>query len=162
MNGFNGTWQQQTRYLNEYCGTGNNDVRLRFRMVSDDHQGPPVPGWFIDDVQIIEGLDVTMMTEQSNAIIPDKFALYQNYPNPFNPNTTIQFDLPQSGKVSIKIFNIRGELVRTLIQSQVNAGSHTVNWDGRDDNGKNIASGLYIYQLTVNGFNATKKLLMIK
>jgi hypothetical protein len=162
INDFNETWKQQTLSLSDYCGSGNTDVRLRFRMVSVSHQGPPVPGWFIDDVQIIEGLEVTRVAEQNNAIIPEKFALYQNYPNPFNPNTTIQFDLSQSGKVSVKIFNVRGELIRALIQSQVNAGSHVVNWDGRDENGQNLASGLYFYQLTVNSFSATKKLLLIK
>jgi len=162
LNGFIGAWTQQAISLSHYCEVGNTDVRIRFHKVSDANQGPLLPGWYIDDVQIIEGLDVTPVSENRNATIPAHFALYQNYPNPFNPNTSIRFDLPVFGKVSIKIFNIKGELVRTLIQEQMNAGSHTVQWDGKDHSGQNLSSGIYFYRLSAISFNATKKLLLIK
>ncbi|UCE06207.1 MAG: T9SS type A sorting domain-containing protein, partial [bacterium] len=162
FSGFIGTWKQHTVSLSNYCGSGNTDVRIRFRMVSDANQGPPVPGWFIDDVQIIEGLDVTPVAEDRKLIIPNRFALYQNYPNPFNPTTTIRFDLPVTGKVSIKIFNIKGELVRTLIEDQMNAGSHAIQWNSKDDSGQSLSSGVYFYKLSMNDFNATRKLLLIK
>jgi len=162
LNGFIGIWTQHQVSLSNYCGSGNTDVRIRFRMTSDANQGPPVPGWFIDDVQIIEGLNVTRLSENTAAIIPDHFALDQNYPNPFNPTTTIRFDLPTSGFVTLKIYNIRGELVRTLIQTRKNAGSHVIQWDGKDDIGKSLSSGVYFYKLSMNDFNATRKLLLIK
>ena len=162
FNGVTPVWTQKIVNLNSYCGPGNNDVRFRFRMVSDANQGPPFPGWFIDDVQIIEGVDFTRVTEHNTTVIPNNFALYQNYPNPFNPNTNIRFDLPTSAKVSLKIFNIKGELVRTLVQSQLNAGSHIFQWDGKDDIGQSLASGVYFYKISTASFSSTRKLLMIK
>jgi len=143
LNGFKGVWTQHQLSLNSYCGPGNSDVRIRFRMVSDANQGPPVPGWFLDDIQIIEGLNVTRVVEQRKAIIPGHFALHQNFPNPFNPSTTILFDLPASGVATLKIYNIRGELVRTLAHIFMNAGSHAIQWDGKDDMGISLSSGVY-------------------
>jgi len=162
VTGFFGTWAVQTVSLNSYCGPGNSDVRLRFRMTSDDHQGPPVPGWFIDDVQMIEGLDVSDVLEANSTAVPSQYVLYQNYPNPFNPTTTIRFDLPKDGRVTLKIFNVNGELVCTMVESQMPAGSYAVQWDGKDDRGMPLASGLYFYQLAVDQFSATRKLLMLK
>ncbi len=162
FNGFFGSWTQHTISLSSYCGPGNTDVRIRFRAVTDNNQAPPIPGWFIDDVQIIEGLDVTRVLEQTDGVVPNQYVLYQNHPNPFNPNTTIRFDLPVSAKTSLNIFNLKGELVRTLIHAQMNAGSHAVPWDGRDDHGVSLASGLYFYQLSAQNFSSTKKLLLIK
>jgi len=162
LNGFIGSWQQQTVSLSSYSGPGNTDVRIRFRMVSDATQLPPVPGWFIDDVQIIEGLNVTGVEEEIGTTLPDRFTLYQNYPNPFNPATTIRFDLPIAGHVTLKIFNIRGELVQILIQEQMNAGSHKIQWKGKDDRGQSLSSGVYFYKLSMNDFNATRRLLLLK
>ena len=157
-----GAWTLKIVNLNAFCGPGNSDVRFRFRMVSDANQGPPFAGWFIDDVQIIEGVDYTSVSENSNTSVPKDFVLYQNYPNPFNPNTTIRFDLPSPGKVTAKIYNIKGELVRSLIQEQMNSGSFMVQWDGKDDNGQNLTSGVYFFKLSTAKFSATRKLLMIK
>ncbi|MCU0646234.1 MAG: hypothetical protein MUC94_18505, partial [bacterium] len=140
INGINALWKKQTVSLSNYCGAGNTDVRVRFRMVSDANAGPPFMGWFIDDVQIIEGLNATAVDHTTNVVIPEKYALHQNYPNPFNPTTTIRFDLPTSGKVALKIYNLRGELVRTLIEDQLNVGNHRVLWDGNDDNGRRQSS----------------------
>ncbi len=162
VTGFFGVWSLQRVSLNAYCGPGNTDVRLRFRMTSDDHQGPPVPGWYIDDIQLIEGIDVSEIATRQLPAVPDRFALHQNYPNPFNPTTTIRFDLPVAGKITLQIFNIKGELVRSLVAGTYSAGSYTVTWDGRDDRGISLASGVYFYQLTAKDFMATKKLLMIK
>jgi hypothetical protein len=162
INGFITTWKQKTISLSSFCGTGNSDVRIRFRMVSDATQAPPLPGWFIDDVQIIEGLNVTEVAEGMETTVPDRYTLYQNYPNPFNPTTTIRFDLPVARNVSLKIFNIKGELVRILINEKMNAGSYQIQWEGKDENGRSLSSGVYFYKLTVNKFNATRKLLLLK
>ena len=162
INGVSSFWKQQTVSLSNFCGAGNTDVRIRFRMTSDNNQGPPFQGWFIDDVQIVEGLDVTAVSREANIVIPDKYTLYQNFPNPFNPTTTIQFDLPSPGNVALKIYNIRGELVRTLIQEQLNFGAHRVAWDGSDDHGRLQSSGVYFYKLETKDFNAVRKLVLIK
>ena len=93
---------------------------------------------------------------------PTEFELNQNYPNPFNPSTTVSFALPQAGDVSLKIYNVRGQLVATLHDGAMAAGRHQMVWDGKDARGANVASGIYVYRLEADGFNATKKLTLMK
>jgi hypothetical protein len=93
---------------------------------------------------------------------PESYALLPNYPNPFNPETEIRFQLPQAGFVVIKIFNILGEEIRTLADAQYDAGYHRVRWDGKDKNGKSVASGVYLYQLRAGRFSQVKKMGLIR
>jgi len=88
--------------------------------------------------------------------------LDQNYPNPFNPITTIDFHLASAGKTVMKIYDVRGNLVRTLLNEPVSAGSHSVIWDGTDNSGRKVVSGSYFYQLESNGLMMTKKSLLVK
>ncbi|MCG8605925.1 T9SS type A sorting domain-containing protein [bacterium] len=104
------------------------------------------------------------------ASIPTEFGLHQNFPNPFNPSTTIAFGMPKAGNVTLSIFNMRGQLVRTLVSDPMGAGNHKVVWDGNDRNGLRVASGVYVYRLEVRNpaagsglnFVATKKLVLTK
>jgi hypothetical protein len=95
--------------------------------------------------------------QSADAAIPHTFSLEQNYPNPFNPVTTIQFSLPQSAQVTIKIINLLGEEVATLVSEQLPAGTHS-----RQFNAEKLASGIYFYQLKTEGFMDTKKLVLLK
>jgi hypothetical protein len=88
---------------------------------------------------------------------PNSFELNQNYPNPFNPSTTISFNLPESGKVILKIYNIMGEEIKTLVEGYREAGIHSFNF-----NAEGHPSGMYLYRLSTNGFTETKKLLLLK
>jgi hypothetical protein len=97
-----------------------------------------------------------------NTAIPEEFALLQNYPNPFNPETEIRFALPQASHVALKIFNMIGEEVRTLVDEQREAGYHTVGWDGKDKNGKPVASGIYLYKLQAENFSDVKKMSLLR
>lgn len=90
------------------------------------------------------------------------FNLHQNYPNPFNPNTTIQFELPETGQVKLKVTNILGHEIRTLIDGHRTAGSYTVIWDGKDDQGNRVPSGIYLYLLQTENKVITKKMLIMK
>ncbi len=90
------------------------------------------------------------------------FSLAQNAPNPFNPRTEIQFSLPASGPVSLKIYNVDGRLVRTLVHERREAGAHTVVWSGADDRGGRVASGLYFYRLTTDAGVLTRKMTLLK
>ncbi|MFZ5519326.1 MAG: S8 family serine peptidase [Candidatus Zhuqueibacterota bacterium] len=162
FNGFVTDWKQQTLSLSDYCGAGFDDVRIRFRMVSDATQVPPLPGWFIDDVQIIEGVSIPAEVEQVAGVLPEQFVLHQNYPNPFNPTTTIRFDVPMTTSVNVSIFNVRGELIRTLVAETKPAGAYTIQWNGRDNQGRMVTSGLYFYKLTGPDFSTTRKLLLLK
>ncbi len=89
--------------------------------------------------------------------------LAQNHPNPFNPTTSIAFDLPRSVAVDLKIFDVEGRLVCTLIAGQVfEAGRHEVQWNGRDDAGRVLPSGVYLYRLDADGYTRTRRMTHLK
>ncbi|MCH7733001.1 MAG: T9SS type A sorting domain-containing protein, partial [Candidatus Marinimicrobia bacterium] len=93
---------------------------------------------------------------------PYTYSLLQNYPNPFNPETTIQYSLAASGRVVIHIYNILGRKVRTLVDDVQEEGFHKVQWDGKDNFGRNIASGIYLYRIRSGDFVYTRKLLLLR
>ncbi len=88
--------------------------------------------------------------------------LIGNYPNPFNPTTTIRFSLDDTLPVSISIYNIKGELVRQLVNSSLEAGSHAIIWNGRDDDHKKVSSGMYLYKMRTQKYSSTHKMLLLK
>jgi len=94
--------------------------------------------------------------------IPTSYALSQNYPNPFNPTTSINFDLPEANTVTLTIYNALGQEVRTLKHDYLNAGRYSVTWDGLDNAGNGITSGIYIYRMTSGNHSFSKKMLMLK
>ena len=96
------------------------------------------------------------MTENK---IPKRFTLYQNYPNPFNPTTNITFSISHRSHIILKIYDILGKVVKTLVNSDLNAGIHKIIWDA-----ENYSSGVYFYQLTDESINKTitKKMLLLK
>jgi len=94
--------------------------------------------------------------------IPTVYSLKQNYPNPFNPSTEISFDLPVHSNVELTVYNVLGQSVRTLVNQPMEAGSHTVTWDGYDSHGGQVSSGIYFYRISAEKFNATKKMMMLK
>lgn len=93
---------------------------------------------------------------------PDEFALMQNYPNPFNSSTTIKYQLPRTADVMLRIFNMLGEEIRTIALGKQVSGVHQILWDSKDNQGKEVASGFYVYQIGSNDFVATKKLLLLR
>lgn len=93
--------------------------------------------------------------------LPEKFALHQNYPNPFNPATTIAFDLPNDEFVEISIYNIRGQKIRTLVRRQVSAGAESVKWNGKNDFGIPVASGIYFYRIEAGTFRDFRKMILL-
>ncbi len=101
-------------------------------------------------------------TAVTRSAIPDKFTLEQNYPNPFNLETNISYSLKEEAAVSLKIYNIRGQLVKTLVQERKPAGFYTVGWNGTNQNGETVASGVYLYRLNVGEENFTKKMSLLK
>lgn len=102
--------------------------------------------------------------EATTEQLPSEFALKQNYPNPFNPSTTIAFSVPENhrGAVSLRIYNMLGAVVRELVSGDLAPGHYTKVWDGLDNSGQRLASGLYIYQLRAGNFSASRKLLLMK
>ncbi len=106
---------------------------------------------FIESVDVDNELAFPMVTE-----------LKRNYPNPFNPETTIGFSLATKSSVALEIYNIRGQKVRTLVKDELNAGNHSVVWNGKDDANKSVSSGVYFYRMQSDNFKAVNKMLMMK
>lgn len=94
--------------------------------------------------------------------LPKEFALNQNYPNPFNPTTFIKYDLPKVAIVKIVIYDLMGREVRTLLNEKQNAGYKSITWNGRDNNGNMVSSGIYIYQMITDEFQKTRKMMLLK
>jgi uncharacterized protein (TIGR02145 family) len=93
---------------------------------------------------------------------PYEFNLVQNYPNPFNPTTVIEYSVPTRSPVTIDIYNLLGEKVRTLVGETKSAGSYSVEWNGTDQSGKTVASGLYLYRIQAGKFIQSKKMLLLR
>ncbi|MBN1561997.1 T9SS C-terminal target domain-containing protein, partial [candidate division KSB1 bacterium] len=112
--------------------------------------------------EFTEPVAVSMTSLVEQPLVPLEFALLQNYPNPFNPQTTIRFDLPASAEVSLVVYDMQGRIVRTLMAGHQGAGVHSAIWNGTDDAGRAVASGLYIYHLTAGEFSDIRKMTLLK
>jgi hypothetical protein len=93
---------------------------------------------------------------------PQRFSLFQNFPNPFNPSTTIAYEIAAKSKVVLKIYNILGQEVRVLVNNHQIPGKYTVSWDGKDDRGKPVSSGMYIYRIQAGDKSQSRKMLLLK
>ncbi len=107
-------------------------------------------------------LGICLSANDRPQVIPDHFELAQNYPNPFNPETQIEFMVPYQSDVTVEVYNIAGQLVKTLVDGSITAGVHHLSWNGLSNNGTNVSSGVYLYRMTGPGFVQTKKMLMLK
>ena len=146
--------------------SGGHDVRtmwfgFSYMYVRDDVQSTPQDRFEIaknvfDWMQNVTNSDVT------DAKTPSAYALAQNFPNPFNPSTTIRFDMREKGFMTLKIYNVAGQLVRTLVEGVKDAGSYNVAWDGMNDRGGSVASGIYFYKMETKDFSQTKKMVMLR
>ncbi|MFA7056137.1 MAG: choice-of-anchor J domain-containing protein, partial [Candidatus Cloacimonadales bacterium] len=145
------TWTQYSYPLNAYA---NQRIRVAIQCVSND-----AFIFLVDDVEI----DAPGGTDNdNNEVVVVNTALKGNYPNPFNPETTIAFSTKENGPVSLDIYNIRGQKVRSLVNENRESGDHSVVWNGKDDNGKSVASGVFFYRMKSGKFSSTKKMILMK
>jgi len=100
--------------------------------------------------------------DEGHVALPENFNLYQNYPNPFNPATMINFDLPKTEKITLTIYNLLGQEICTLYDGMASIGRNSVVWNGFDNSGREVASGLYLYRLTGENGSATRKMMLLK
>ena len=107
-------------------------------------------------------VNTTVASADRGSILPSEYALFQNYPNPFNPNTQITFDVPASEFVMLRVFNLLGQDVHTLINKSMTPGRYTVEWNGNDMLNNEVASGVYFYELRGKSFISRKKMLLIR
>ena len=121
-----------------------------------ENQLPHAGTWFVVDYFTFDGQPVSVK-ETGNGHIPDKFNLEQNFPNPFNPSTNINFSLPENTFASLKIFNLQGEEVETLINEELSAGSYNVDWDA-----SGLPSGVYVYALNTESGTLSRKMILLR
>ena len=107
-------------------------------------------------------VNTTVASADDASILPSEYALFQNYPNPFNPSTQITFDVPTSEFVMLRVYNLLGQDVQTLINKSMAPGRYTVEWNGNDMLNNDVASGVYFYELRGESFISRKKMLLIR
>jgi hypothetical protein len=97
-----------------------------------------------------------------SGVIPEEFVLHQNYPNPFNPSTDIKFSLPSTEKVHLVVYDLLGNVVREMVNEDLNAGMYTYKWLGENQNGSKVSAGMYFYQIQAGSFIQTRKMILLK
>ena len=120
-------------------------------------------GFYMDNVRLSKpSYNATTAIDDQGGIVPGKYELSQNYPNPFNPVTMIEYSIPMDERVSLSIYNIQGQLVRTLVNESMNAGTHQFYWNGTNSLGKSLGSGIYIYNVTTPSNSISKRMVLLK
>jgi len=122
-----------------------------------DHANPEVEG---NPIDLVGAKAANTDSEEPN--LPTEFNLAQNYPNPFNPSTTVAYSLKEGGHVTIDIYNVLGQNVKTLVDEYQDAGRYTKVWDGHDQSGVEVASGIYFYKIKAGDFSDIKKMVLMK
>ena len=145
-------WSPAEFDLSSYTGM----AKFRFIFGADGYVTGE--GWYIDDVYLESEFDVASEDLVTNLA----FNLHGNYPNPFNPTTTICFDLPKAATVNLDIFNLRGQRVRSLVNTDLPSGTHNAVWNGRDDAGSPVSSGVYLYRLSNGEREITRRMVLMK
>jgi len=105
---------------------------------------------------------ITAVAINDQKELPTEWALTQNYPNPFNPETIISYHVPQPSHVIIEVFNLLGQRLQKLVDDKKEVGIYQVTWDGRDESGNSVGSGIYIYKMQTDGFVAIKKMALVR
>jgi flagellar hook assembly protein FlgD len=130
---------------------------------NDEFGGYQIAHWPFRIEQALIGTDfATAIAEVSSDVTPEEVELGDAYPNPFNPATTIEFAIPTNGHATVKVLNTQGQVVNTLVNEFVSAGTYRTTWDGMNANGELAAGGLYFYRLQVGGQEVTKKMTFLK
>jgi hypothetical protein len=173
-----GTGQYALQYpdylgLPYYAGIYNNtindggyDVRtmwfgFSFMYIRDKEEGEPIMrNQVVKDV--VGWMQNPTNSDITEGEVPNAYSLSQNFPNPFNPTTTIKFGLREKGLVTLKIYNVAGQLVKTLVNEVRDAGNYEITWDGSNNHDLKVASGVYFYKMNTKNFKETKKMVLLR
>jgi hypothetical protein len=137
----------------------SGDTPVYFRVRVQDTQGK----WSVwSNIHNTATQTIQWKRGTNNSLKAVTYALDSNFPNPFNPETQIQFSLAEDTRVNLTVYDLLGKEVKTLINDIRSQGSHTVAWDGKDNAGKKVASGLYLYKLSAGTFAQTKKMMLTR
>tara|TARA_B000000460_G_C21295916_1_gene298021 strand:- start:90 stop:617 length:528 start_codon:yes stop_codon:yes gene_type:complete len=116
----------------------------------------------VDAHETVMSVEASLSTNNYITLIPEKISLKQNYPNPFNPVTTINYFLPKDYRVELTIYDIKGNIIETIVDKKLSRGNHTAIWNGKDNYGKIVPSGIYFYTFDSGTFSQTKKMILLK
>ena len=144
-------WVKEEIDLKQFAG---KQIKIRFSLLSDE--AVRKDGWYLDDISIVTFENITSSNEKGNSQ-PKEFRLFQNYPNPFNPETKLKYQLSVSGKVTLKVFDLLGREVATLVDEVKEAGTYEVSFSG-----KAFASGAYFYRFQSGNYIKIKKMILLK
>ena len=136
---------------------GQSDVRVRFRLKTD--ASTVREGIYIDDVAFSW---TSTSIDESPITTPRLFSLGQNFPNPFNPSTQIEFSLSSRERVELSIYDMLGRKIRTLINTEIEPGQHSIIWDGANDSGQDVASGVYLYKLSAGDASDVRRMTLLR
>ena len=150
---------QNNAYIIEF-GNGTNAGKMR--VFSPTHQQINIYTVNVGPVYVDVYDPASTNITNTGEIVADKFILYQNYPNPFNPATTIAFILPEAGTVTLDVFNLIGQKIRTICDEKISAGLHKFEWDGQNQNGSPAPSGIYFYRLKNNKAAVVRKMQLLR
>jgi hypothetical protein len=168
------TWQlREVSAQNSF--NSQNSLRVHFGLGNATLIDSLIIEWPSDSTEVYTNLTpnhILIVTEGQGLVVvdvaaehplqPASFKLHANYPNPFNPSTVIGYRLSVGSEITLRIFNVLGQEVRTLVSGQRSAGQHSVTWDGRDNAGRTVASGVYLYRLKADGFVQSRKMMLLK
>ncbi|MHB2156178.1 golvesin C-terminal-like domain-containing protein [Calditrichota bacterium GD2] len=158
-------------YLDQNEGSGNwksittlslpKEVPVEVRVIDS---GKSTQGAVLraDAVKFLLIREVTDIADETDEQIPETYRLSQNFPNPFNASTTIRFNLPQRERVQLNVYNLLGKHIKTLLDGEAPAGVHRIIWDGRNESGQTVSSGIYYYSLRTPNFTQMKKMILLK
>ena len=152
--GTNLTWTQQIIDITNYAN-GSSQTKVRFHLTSDANTLGT--GWWVDDISFVNYCGTLTGITHNGTGLPNVFALNQNYPNPFNPSTSIKYQLPKQAFVTIRVYDVLGREVTTLVNETKQAGYYEANFDA-----SKLSSGLYFYKIEAGEFTDTKKMILVK
>jgi len=144
------------------AGAINSQSRHEYEWVDTQIEDNKVYYYWLADVSTAGDVQFSQARKAIGIAKPTDYFISQNYPNPFNPTTSIKYSLKEDGRVKLAIFNIRGQLVRNLVDAKQTAGLYNFQWDGKDENGTVVPSGVYLYTIHVNEYKMTKKMSLTK
>ncbi len=155
---FTGCLDTATVALRDYK---SSSVKVRFRLASNSDESVG-DGWIVDYVRIREADDLTGVNDQEDNWMPSVLTLEQNHPNPFNPSTTIRYYLTNECQAKLEVYDSSGKRIACLVDAQQKQGPYAIDWNGRDERGVSVSSGVYFYRLTAGKETISKKMVLLK
>ncbi len=161
--GYSRELQSYNVYLGDTMVGNTDDTEWMFTdLINGQTYTAGVEAVYDEGISDLVTIDFTYTGTEAGSQIIAKNELTGNYPNPFNPSTTIAFNLAEPSQVIIEVYNIKGEKVKTLVDGEYAAASHTITWNGDDNSGKSVSSGVYFYKMKAGSYTSTRKMILMK